>query len=61
MEKLSTFCKGKTVVTIAHRLSTIKNADQIVVLETGRIVEQGTHQNLLSANGKYVELLNNQI
>jgi len=45
-----------TSLVIAHRLSTIVNADQIVVLDKGRIVEQGTHQNLLNLNGHYADL-----
>jgi ATP-binding cassette, subfamily B, bacterial len=61
MENLDTFLQGKTVVVIAHRLSTVKNADQIVVLHQGRIVEVGTHQSLTSAKGNYYELVKNQL
>jgi ATP-binding cassette subfamily B protein len=46
---------------VAHRLSTVKNADQIVVLEGGRIVETGTHADLTYARGKYFELVKNQL
>jgi len=52
--------QGKTVIVIAHRLSTIANADTILVMENGTIVEQGNHQKLLNQNGKYYELWNKQ-
>lgn len=58
---LSDYIMGRTVVVIAHRLSTVKNADQIVVMENGRIVEIGTHQHLTSLKGKYYELVKNQL
>jgi len=48
--------EGKTVILITHRFSTVKNADQILVLEHGKIIEQGTHRDLLQRNGKYAEL-----
>ncbi|GAA3953262.1 ATP-binding cassette domain-containing protein [Chitinophaga oryziterrae] len=61
MDNLDDFFRGKTVVVIAHRLSTVKNADQIIVLENGRIAETGTHDSLTSGKGKYFELVRNQL
>ncbi|MFM9837916.1 MAG: peptidase domain-containing ABC transporter [Cyclobacteriaceae bacterium] len=61
MDNLTEFFKGKTVVVIAHRLSTVKNADKIVVLEGGRVVEEGNHIELTAARGKYYELVKNQL
>ena len=61
MQKLDVFFKDKTVVVIAHRLSTVLNADQIVVLEKGKIVEIGNHQELVALKGSYFELVRNQL
>lgn len=61
MNNLNEFFEGKTVLIIAHRLSTVKNADKIVVLEKGKIVEQGTHFELTSLKGKYFQLVKNQL
>jgi len=61
MQNLDTFFKGKTVVVVAHRLSTVKHADQIVVLEKGKIVEIGTHATLTDLRGAYYELVKNQL
>lgn len=61
MENLDCFFQGRTVVVVAHRLSTVKNADQIVVLERGHIVEQGTHRELTEMHGAYYNLVKNQL
>lgn len=61
IENLEQFFKGKTVVVVAHRLSTVKNADNIVVLENGSVIEQGTHSELAARKGKYFELVKNQL
>ncbi len=61
MEKLEPFFKSKTVVIVAHRLSTVKNADHIIVLDKGCIVEQGTHYELVNKHNVYYELVKNQL
>ncbi|MCB0593407.1 MAG: peptidase domain-containing ABC transporter, partial [Phaeodactylibacter sp.] len=61
MENLEEFFYGRTVVTVAHRLSTVMNADNIVVLEGGEIVEQGTHDELTYLRGAYYQLVRNQL
>ena len=58
---LKDFFKGKTVVVVAHRLSTVKDADQIVVLDEGKIVEQGKHADLIGRKGYYYTLVKNQL
>lgn len=61
VENLSEFYKGRTVVVVAHRLSTVRNADKIIVLDKGRIVEAGTHESLASRKGYYYKLVKNQL
>ncbi|WP_082120678.1 peptidase domain-containing ABC transporter [Pedobacter sp. BMA] len=61
MENLERFLVGKTVVVVAHRLSTVKHADNIVVLEKGKIIEQGTHTELADEKGVYYQLVKNQL
>lgn len=61
VEKLEDFYKNKTVVVIAHRLSTVMNADQIVVLDKGKITEKGAHEELIAKKGNYFELVKNQL
>jgi ATP-binding cassette subfamily B protein len=61
MGKLNEFFSGRTSVIVAHRLSTVRHADNIIVLENGEIVEQGTHNDLTLLKGKYYELVKNQL
>jgi len=61
MENLQLVFSGKTVVIVAHRLSTVKNADQIIVLDKGRIVEEGKHNDLIAKKGHYFNLVRNQL
>jgi ATP-binding cassette, subfamily B, bacterial len=61
LEKLHQFYKGKTVIVVAHRLSTVRDADQIVVLDKGKIAEVGNHQNLTEKRGIYYNLVKNQL
>jgi len=61
LENLQNFFEGKTVVVVAHRLSTVKNADRILMMDNGEIVEEGTHSELIALKGKYYELVKNQL
>ncbi|MDR0560365.1 MAG: peptidase domain-containing ABC transporter [Prevotellaceae bacterium] len=61
MDNLSEFYKGKTVVVVAHRLSTVQHADNIIVLDKGKIVEEGTHTELTAKKGAYYTLVKNQL
>lgn len=58
-QALSELMKGKTVIMIAHRLSTIRGADQILVVDQGRLVQSGTHEELMAQAGRYQDLWNN--
>lgn len=61
MDNLNEFFTGRTVVVVAHRLSTVSNADNIIVMDKGRIIEQGTHQQLAALKGEYYGLVKNQL
>jgi ATP-binding cassette, subfamily B, bacterial len=61
VENLAEFFEGKTVIVVAHRLSTVRNANKIVVLDNGRIIETGTHESLISKKGAYFNLVKNQL
>lgn len=61
VENLNGFYKGRTVIVVAHRLSTVKNADQIIVLDNGKVVETGNHASLIEKKGAYYNLVKNQL
>ena len=61
VENLQEFYKGRTVVVVAHRLSTVKNADQIIVIDGGKVIEIGNHYNLIEKEGAYYNLVRNQL
>ena len=61
MENLEKFFKGKTAIVIAHRLSTVRHADKIIVLDKGKVVEEGNHTELVAKKGEYYRLVKNQL
>jgi ATP-binding cassette subfamily B protein len=61
MQNMQKFFRNKTVILVAHRLSTVKNADQIVVLSKGQIIEKGTHEELIKSKGEYYKLVKDQL
>jgi len=61
MENLAQFFKGRTAIVIAHRLSTVKQADKIIVLDKGKVVEEGNHKELVNLKGEYYRLVKNQL
>jgi ATP-binding cassette subfamily B protein len=61
VENLSTFYQGKTVVVVAHRLSTVRHADQIIVIDKGKVIETGSHETLIAKKGAYYLLVKNQL
>ena len=61
LDNLKEFYKGRTVVIVAHRLSTVQNADNIIVLDEGKVIEEGTHRELTEKKGAYYTLLRNQL
>ncbi|REC62960.1 peptidase domain-containing ABC transporter [Chryseobacterium pennae] len=61
MENLEQFFNGKTAIVIAHRLSTVKNADKIIVMDKGKLVEEGNHAELVALKGEYYRLVKNQL
>ena len=61
VENLADFYRGRTVVIVAHRLSTVRDADQIVVLDGGKVIETGNHESLTEKRGAYYRLVKNQL
>ena len=61
MHNLQEFYHGRTVLVVAHRLSTVRNADNIIVLDKGHVVEEGTHEQLVEMRGMYYTLVRNQL
>ena len=61
LSNLLDFCKNKTTLIVSHRVSSAKNADQIIILEDGQIIEQGTHNQLVNLQGYYADLYAKQL
>ena len=61
LNNLLTFCKNKTTIIVSHRISSAKNADKIIILEEGEIIQQGTHNQLVAQEGYYKELYLKQL
>lgn len=61
VENLAGFYRGRTVVVVAHRLSTVRHADNIIVLDGGRVAETGSHESLTALRGLYYNLVKNQL
>lgn len=61
MHRINEFLKGKTAIVIAHRLSTVRNADKIIVIQDGKVAEEGNHEQLISLSGIYYQLVKNQL
>lgn len=61
MNNLQPFYKSKTVLVVAHRLSTVRHADKIIVLDHGKVIEEGTHEELTARRGAYYTLVKNQL
>lgn len=61
VKNLEHYNVGRTVVVVAHRLSTVRNADNIIFMEKGKILEQGTHEELIAKNGAYYNLVKEQL
>ena len=61
MNNLLTFCKDKTTIIVSHRVSSAKNADKIIILDEGRIIQEGSHNQLINQEGYYKDLYNKQL
>jgi ATP-binding cassette subfamily B protein len=61
VENMASFFMGRTVIVVAHRLSTVRNADTIIVLEKGAVIESGTHEELSEKKGTYYRLIKDQL